>query len=74
MAKSIDKGDIVYWDWGEVPASGKVIELYSNVSNSANPFPFTRLSELKNALLIQLEDGRKVLKLENEVNLEDGSV
>jgi hypothetical protein len=68
MKKSINKGDIVSWEWGKVQSSGQVIELYSNIAKEL-PNYIRKSEEMKQALLIQLADGRKVLKLEDEVNL-----
>jgi hypothetical protein len=68
MKKSINKGDIVSWEWGKVQSSGQVIELYSNIAKEL-PNYIQKSAEMKQALLIQLADGRKVLKLEDEVDL-----
>jgi hypothetical protein len=68
MDASIDKGDLVCWEWGQVQVSGCVIELYSNISIAQYDF-LSNIDEDKKAFLIKLSDGRKVIKMENEVFL-----
>ncbi len=66
----IKKGSKVSWKWGNGTAEGKVIETYtSSVTKTIKGSEVTRNGETGNkALLIEQEDGDKVLKLESEVD------
>ncbi|MBF8456097.1 DUF2945 domain-containing protein [Kaistella sp. G5-32] len=65
----IKKGTIVQWKWGSGSAKGKVIETFTEeVHKTIKGSKITRKGEKDNkALLIEQEDGDKVLKLESEV-------
>ena len=65
----IRKGSKVTWKWGNGTATGKVTETFSEeVTRTIKGNEVTRKGEPGNkALLIEQEDGDKVLKLESEV-------
>jgi hypothetical protein len=65
----IRKGSNVKWKWGSGEAKGKVIDTFSEkVTKTIKGSEITRNGEKGNkALLIEQEDGDKVLKLESEV-------
>lgn len=65
----IRKGSKVTWKWGKGEASGKVKETYSEVvTRTIQGTSITRKGEKGNkALIIEQNDGTKVLKLESEV-------
>ena len=65
----IRKGSKVTWKWGNGTAEGKVVETYTKeISKTIEGNEVTRKGEEGNkALLIEQEDGGKVLKLESEV-------
>jgi len=65
----IRKGSNVKWKWGSGEAEGKVIETFSEtVTRTIKGSEITRNGEQGDkALLIEQEDGDKVLKLESEV-------
>ena len=65
----IRKGSKVTWKWGSGTATGKVTETFSEeVTRTIKGNKVTRKGEAGNkALLIEQEDGDKVLKLESEV-------
>lgn len=69
MSGTINKGDKVRWAWGNVEVLGEVIDMY--IPNRINIYGNSNTERLveqgAKALLIELEDGRKVLKLESEV-------
>lgn len=69
----IKKGTKVKWNWGSGTASGKVIETHAEeVHKTIKGSKITRKGEKGNkALLIEQEDGDKVLKLESEVERAD---
>jgi len=65
----IKEGSKVSWKWGNGTATGKVVESYTKeVTKTIKGSQITRKGEQGNkALLIEQEDGDKVLKLESEV-------
>ncbi len=65
----IKKGTKVKWKWGSGTAEGKVQETFTkSVTRTIKGSEVTRNGEEGNkALLIEQEDGDRVLKLENEV-------
>lgn len=65
----VQKGSNVKWEWGSGEAEGKVIETFSEkITKTIKGTEITRIGEKGNkALLIEQEDGDKVLKLESEV-------
>ncbi|SFC90017.1 hypothetical protein SAMN04487907_11244 [Zunongwangia mangrovi] len=69
----IQKGSNVKWDWGNGTAEGKVTKTYTEeVTKTIDGSEITRKGEQGNkALLIEQEDGSKVLKLEKEVEKAD---
>ncbi|WBL24774.1 DUF2945 domain-containing protein [Zunongwangia sp. HGR-M22] len=69
----IQKGSNVKWEWGNGTAEGKVTETYTEeVTKTIDGNEITRKGEQGNkALLIEQEDGSKVLKLEKEVEKAD---
>jgi hypothetical protein len=69
MNATIEKGDLVLWEWGKVTAKGRVIDLYQPIScEDLEKLALTiEISKTAKALLIQMADGRKVIKMENEV-------
>lgn len=73
MKKMIQKGSNVKWDWRNGTAEGKVTETYTEeVTKTIDGSEITRKGEQGNkALLIEQEDGSKVLKLEKEVEKAD---
>ena len=66
----IRKGSNVKWSWGNGTATGKVAETFTEkVTRTIDGNEVTRNGESGNkALLIEQEDGGKVLKLESEVD------
>ena len=69
----IREGSKVEWDWGNGTATGKVKETYTKkVTKTIEGNEVTRDGEEGNkALLIEQEDGGKVLKSESEVRKAD---
>ncbi|UJF29505.1 DUF2945 domain-containing protein [Kaistella sp. 97-N-M2] len=69
----IKKGTKVKWNWGSGTATGKVIETYTeSITKTIKGSTVTRNGEKGNkALLIEQEDGDKVLKSESEVTKPD---
>ncbi|SFH78593.1 hypervirulence associated TUDOR domain-containing protein [Halpernia frigidisoli] len=69
----IKKGTKVQWKWGSGTATGKVIETHTEeITKTIKGSKITRKGEKDNkALLIEQEDGDKVLKLESEVEKAD---
>lgn len=73
MYNHINKGDKVCWHIGEQQVRGQVVDMYKHkVTHSNNKIVFNNIDShspegIRHALLIELEDGRKVLKLEDEV-------
>ena len=65
----IKKGSIVKWKWGNGTANGKVISTHTEeITKTIKGSKITRKGEKGNkALVIEQEDGDKVLKLESEV-------
>ena len=70
----IKEGTRIEWSWGQGTATGKVIESYDHeVSKTFKGNQVTRKGETGNlALLIEQEDGSRVLKLSSEVERADG--
>lgn len=66
----IREGTTVKWNWAKGTAQGKVVETYtSSVTKEFKGNSVTRHGEQNNkALLIEQDDGSKVLKLESEVD------
>lgn len=66
----IRKGSNVKWKWGSGTAEGKVVETFDHeVTRTIKGSEVTRKGTSDNkALLIEQEDGDKVLKLEDEVD------
>lgn len=66
-------GTNVKWNWGSGTATGKVIETFTeDITKTIKGSKITRKGEKENkALLIEQEDGDKVLKLESEVERVD---
>lgn len=69
----IRKGTKVKWKWGQGSATGKVQATYTeSITKTIKGSEITRNgSDDNKALLIQQEDGDKVLKLESEVDRVD---
>lgn len=69
----MQKGTKVKWKWGNGIAEGKISEVYTeSVTKTIEGTEITRHGEKNNkALLIEQEDGSKVLKLESEVEKND---
>ena len=65
----IREGSEVKWKWGNGTAKGKVVSTYKKeVTRKIEGSEITRKgSDDDKALLIEQEDGSKVLKLESEV-------
>lgn len=65
----IKKGTSVQWIWGSGTAKGKVTETFTEeITKTIKGSKITRKGSKENkALLIEQEDGDKVLKLESEV-------
>jgi hypothetical protein len=65
----IKRGSKVKWKWGNGVAEGKVIQTFTEeVTKTIKGTVITRKGQKNNkALLIEQEDGEKVLKLEQEV-------
>lgn len=65
----IREGSEVKWKWGNGTATGKVKESFSKeITRTIDGSEITRKGEKGNkALVIEQEDGSKVLKLESEV-------
>jgi len=65
----IREGSEVKWKWGNGTATGKVKESFSKeITRTIDGSEITRKGEEGNkALVIEQEDGSKVLKLESEV-------
>lgn len=70
MYKNINKGDAVIWSIGGRQVQGQVVDIYEHTV-SGRIKSYLEQSQLNadtySALLIELEDGRKVLKLQDEV-------
>jgi len=66
----IKEGSKVSWKWGNGEAQGKVIETYTKeITKTIKGSKITRKGEKGNkAILIEQDDGSKVLKLESEVS------
>ncbi|MAT89201.1 MAG: hypothetical protein CMC35_00800 [Flavobacteriaceae bacterium] len=66
----IKEGTEVTWKWGNGKAQGKVVETFTKeVTRTIEGNEVTRKGEEGNkALLIEQDDGGKVLKLESEVS------
>ena len=66
---SIGKGSKVSWTWGQGRAHGKVVETHrEKITRTIKGSEITRNgSEDDPALVIEQEDGSRVLKLESEV-------
>ena len=66
----IREGTEVEWKWGNGKAQGKVVETFTKeVTRTIEGNEVTRKGEEGNkALLIEQDDGGKVLKLESEVS------
>ena len=66
----IKEGFKVSWKWGNGEAQGKVIETYTKeITKIIKGSEITRKGEKGNkAILIEQDDGSKVLKLESEVS------
>lgn len=69
---SYKKGDAVSWKWGNGRASGTIKEKHKEkITRQIDGEEITRNgSEGDLALLIEQEDGQRVLKLESEVEKE----
>jgi hypothetical protein len=69
MSRQINKGDQVVWQFGGDILVGRVVDCYHQNTNMLDKISYhARYWPHGNkALLVELEDGRKVLKLENEV-------
>ena len=69
----IKKGTEVSWKWGSGTATGKVAETFTEeITKTIKGSEITRKGSKENkALLIEQEDGDKVLKLESEVKRKD---
>jgi len=65
----IRKGTNVRWKWGSGTATGKVAETFDrDVTRTIDGAEITRHGSADDkALLIEQEDGQRVLKLESEV-------
>ena len=65
----IKEGSKVNWKWGNGEAQGKVVETYTKeITKTIKGSEITRKGEKGNkAILIEQDDGSKVLKLESEV-------
>jgi len=65
----IKEGSKVSWKWGNGEAQGKVRETYTKeITKTIKGSEITRKGEKGNkAILIEQDDGSKVLKLESEV-------
>ncbi|MGI8901256.1 MAG: DUF2945 domain-containing protein [Nocardioides sp.] len=66
---SVRKGSEVSWTWGSGIANGKVVEVHQDkVTRTLGGSEITRNGSDDNpALLIEQEDGSRVLKLRSEV-------
>jgi hypothetical protein len=69
----IKKGTNVTWKWGKGQAEGKVSETYTmSVTKTLDGAEVTRNgSSSDKALLIEQENGSKILKLQSEVKRKD---
>ena len=69
----IRQGTSVKWKWGSGYATGKVSETFTEeISRTIDGSEITRKgSDDNKALLIEQEDGQRVLKLESEVERAD---
>lgn len=71
MKTVINKGDRVSWGLGDSMATGQVIDLYINnkldKSDGDDMSTDRKVEKTARALLIEMEDGRKILKMEHEV-------
>ena len=66
----MQKGDTVKWSWGKGTATGKIVDRFTEkVTRKLQGSEITRNGSHDDAaLLIEQEDGDKVLKLESEVS------
>lgn len=67
MEEQFKRGDKVIWQTGHDYKEGKVVDTYLQDGDNAAVPANMHHEASKNALLIELNDGSKVLKLENEV-------
>lgn len=70
MSASYTKGDNVKWKWGDGYARGKVVERHTKtIEQTIDGNSVKRKGDDDNAaLVIEQDDGQKVLKLESEVS------
>ena len=70
---TIRTGTVVTWPWGAGSAEGKIVEVHHRtVTRTLGGSEITRNgSEKDPALLIEQEDGARVLKLRSEVERAD---
>jgi len=66
----LNKGDTVYWDWGDGKAKGEVVEVSeASITKIINKNVVTRHGEPGNpAVVIKQDDGQTVLKLKSELH------
>ena len=67
MGEQFKRGDKVMWQADGQTRAGQVIDTYLQNGANATAHANTYNTASKNALLIELADGSKVLKLEDEV-------
>lgn len=69
MEDSMQQGDTVEWDWGDGTATGKIVERHTEeVTRTFGGTEVTRKGDGDDAaIVIEQEDGDRVLKLESEV-------
>lgn len=65
----MQKGDQVEWDWGDGTATGEIVERHTEeVTRTLDGTEVTRNGSGDDAaIVIEQEDGSRVLKLESEV-------
>ncbi|MGZ5244391.1 MAG: hypothetical protein ACXWDO_01710 [Bacteroidia bacterium] len=72
MSNEFTNGDLVYWYVGNTRCEGEIVDIHKRqapVTGLGNIFKQRHNAE--RVLLIQIKDGRRVYKLENEVIKQD---
>ena len=67
MKVQIRRGDKVVWHAGDETKTGHVLDSFLQSGGNTSLNSNMQSTASKNALLIEMNDGSKVLKLENEV-------
>ncbi|RYD76926.1 MAG: hypothetical protein EOP53_13835 [Sphingobacteriales bacterium] len=73
MSNNFTMGDFVHWFVGETKCEGEIVEIHIRQAQKTGIGSFFKkdAGQHERVLLVQLENGRKVLKLEKEVMRSD---